>query len=181
MEITINRKTLGIAVTVLIIAGLAAWLFAFGGLSLITSYFTLATSSPPTSDPDAQAAALGVSALYTISTTDGVDAWLEHVCSVSTEVGCAFAGNVYEPAISKIAQIDVEAVAEAQPLQRMEGDGISSIWELTLTIDQPWEGIENPQTVYALVHLEDDRWLFERVLFQQEVQARYIDPERNNP
>ncbi len=175
MEITLNRKSLtAIAIPALIIAGFAAWLFALGGLPLILSAFAgQAPAASTTTDPDARAAALGISTLYTVSAAEGVDAWLERVCAISTEAGCEFTQTAYKPGFSRIMQGGVETAAYAQPIERMEGNGTYSVWKLSLTVDNPWAGLENPTIVYALVYQEGDAWLFGRVLFEQEVEARY--------
>lgn len=170
-EVQLSRKT------VVRIGALALSLAILGvGLACLRfrlpSLFQSAPTSPP---PDAQAAVAGVKAIYTLDYTEDAKTWQERVCAVSTAQGCAFFQSLLAPAMRKtVEQKQIRTGCEVQAVRLVEEDGQTRVWELTVTLDNPWPGVEATMPVYAAVEQQEDgSWLFQRILFTQEVEARY--------
>ncbi|GAP10197.1 hypothetical protein BECAL_01360 [Bellilinea caldifistulae] len=66
---------------------------AIAAVRFVLPMFNTARAEPePTAVPDGREAAIaGLTALFSTDVTTGYDAWLQSVCAISTENGCAFA------------------------------------------------------------------------------------------
>jgi hypothetical protein len=175
MEFSFNRKVIGWTIVALILSLALYWLFGMGGLERIKSLFLEVNPPAPKITEDGQAAALGVAAFYSLSASDGVEGWQSRVCAVSTQSGCEFAINFVAPAFAGLFQADpsLETTATAVPLELVEDGEDMRVWRVEVSLDNPWEGFENPQEVYALVVRDGDTWKYERILLSLEVEARY--------
>ena len=148
MELTLSRPLIRklAVITLILFAGAA---LAYIGYRALAPLFADAPSAA--NAPDAAAAVEGVSAFYTLSSTEGIEGWTGRVCAVSTEAGCTLTKSFLAASMNALLQKGVETTASAQPIKPVDGDETIRIWELTVTLDQPWAGFENPQTVYATV------------------------------
>ena len=145
---------------------------------------------PPTpevqSTPDdtlAQKAVLaGAQAFYTVDTQKGQQAWLDYLCSVSTQTGCIVYQNVIGPHLwSGFDQAQTVTTAKVTAQEKVDeqvaetrGDEPMQVWRLQIELSAPWPMQKNPQTVFsalALVIREQGEWKFERFLTDAELTA----------
>ena len=120
---------------------------------------------------DAQAAVLGISAIYTIDYQEPASAWLSRVCSVSTQAGCQFTSGYVAAMVQLDAQkYQIQTGCSVTPVEAVDtlADG-ARVWKLQVHLDHPWPGAAEAQDVYALVTRDENGpWKFERLLFSQE-------------
>jgi hypothetical protein len=130
--------------------------------------------------PDAQAAMAGVSAFYTIDYTETSDQWLQRLCStLATGQDCAVEKMLIAPRIYSLAQqYRIQTTSSVFPVRmvstRAGTDGSElRVWELQVTLSQPWPGEASPMSVYADVVMNpaNHAWSMRHILFEQEVQA----------
>ena len=182
-EISISRKIIRAIVWILIIAVILVG----AALALRTQPDLLAkmhdriqgngsASSSTQIAGDAQAAATGVEAIYTLDFGESSEQYQERVCKTMTTDGCKFFQTMLVPAIRMtVEQKQVKTGCTVSPVQMVQEDGKSRIWLVAMTLDHPWEGMVNPSQLYAEVVQTDGVWLLNRILFDQET-ARFKTP-----
>ena len=133
--------------------------------------------------PDAQAAMAGVSAFYTIDYSETSDQWLQRLCSfLATEQDCAVEKMLIAPQIHSMAQqYHIKTTSTVFPVRlviaKTGTDGSElRVWELQVTLNNPWPGTASPMSVYADVVMSpvNNTWSMRHILFEQEVQALQI-------
>ncbi len=122
--------------------------------------------------PDAQAAVDAATAFYTLDYTVNSDLWATRVCTHTTDAGCRAIRIFYAPAVSTmIVENQVQTTCTVVPIQLVSEKGNIRIWQVTVTINNPWPGLESPvQDAYVEVEKINGVWLMNRILFQQEVE-----------
>jgi hypothetical protein len=138
---------------------------------------TPATLTPtPSDDGLAKAAAAnGVTAFFSINETAGKQDWIDNLCRVSTESGCAFyrlgldkLWKQFEAAHTSISPTIL--YAEKTSLPKKEGN--TQVWKLSVGLSQALPGRGQKQDIaYALVVLEKGTWKFDRFLTPEEVKG----------
>jgi hypothetical protein len=137
---------------------------------------TLKQASQP---PDAQAAVKALTAFYTLDYTEPVAQWQAGVCALSTSDGCQLIQSLFAPTVRQVVEANqvktsctVQAVRMVEESTPQGHDGATHIWQMEVTLDNPWPG-ENPTTpVYVEVAQANGTWLLNRILFDQET-ARF--------
>jgi hypothetical protein len=139
-----------------------------------------ALSTTPDGDQPAQAAAVaGAQAFYSVDFKKGKQAWLDRLCAVSTNTGCAMDQNVFVPALwpqleaGKTATT-VQVAVQAKVLEQVNplGNVPQQVWRLGIQLSAPWPVQKQPITSFpalALVVRENGTWKFERFLTEDEV------------
>ena len=150
------------------------------------------TSAPPTQvleqekqagqdDSEAQNAAIaGAQAFYSVDYQKGQQAWLDQLCSVSTQTGCIVYQNVIGPNLwSSLEQAKTTTTVKVAVQEKVDeqvaetrGDAPTQVWRLQIELSGPWPVQKEPQTIFsalALVIREDDEWKFERFLTDEEL------------
>jgi hypothetical protein len=139
--------------------------------------FPARTSTPPTShlgtSSDAQAAANALIAFYTLDSTEDIEAWTARVCAASTEAGCRAVRDYFAPEIQgMVSKHQIQTGCEAEPVRLISDTGHKRVWQVHVTLDHPWDGLDLPsQDVYVELSQENGKWLMNRLLFEQEVQS----------
>lgn len=136
-----------------------------------------ATLTPmPAEDDLAKAASIdGVTAFFTIDEQAGKQAWIEGLCRVSTESGCAFyrlgldgLWKQFEAAHTSITPTILAGEKVALP----ESETGRQVWILSIELSKALPGrTEKSDVAYALVVLEKGEWKFDRFLTPDEVQG----------
>jgi hypothetical protein len=188
-EIMIPKKWV---VAVLVIIGLGAGLL--WGVPKVLERSPANASAPPTQvpaqeaqsdqeDSAAQKAAIaGAQAFYTVDFESGQQAWLDRLCSVSTQTGCIVYQNVIAPnlwsgleqaqTVTTVIIIVQEKVDEQ--IAKTRGNAPIQVWRLQIELSAPWPMQKEPQTIFSALSLvikEDGKWKFERFLTEEELGA----------
>jgi hypothetical protein len=127
--------------------------------------------------PDAQAAVDAATAFYTLDYTADPDLWATRVCAHTTEAGCRAIQGFFAPTVEVLVmENQVQTTCTVTPVHLVSEDGSIRVWQVTVTINNPWPGLENP-VQDAFVEVEDLNgiWLMNRILFQQEIND-YLTP-----
>ena len=127
-----------------------------------------------------KAATAGAQAFYTVDYQKGQQAWLDQLCSVSTQTGCIVYQNVIGPNLwSSIEQAQTTTTVKVTVQEKVDeqiadtrGDAPMQVWRLQIELSNPWPIQKEPQTVFsalALVIQEQGEWKFERFLTDDEL------------
>jgi hypothetical protein len=127
-----------------------------------------------------KAATAGAQAFYTVDYQKGQQAWLDQLCSVSTQTGCIVYQNVIGPNLwSSLEQAQTATTVKVTVQEKVDeqvaetrGDAPMQVWRLQIELSNPWPIQKEPQTVFsalALVIQEQGEWKFERFLTDEEL------------
>jgi len=143
-------------------------------LALCPVWFPSVPAPMPVLSPDEQAAVDAVTAFYTLDYTADPDLWAVQVCALSTEIGCQAVQEFFAPVIQTVVQDNrVQTGCVVTPIRLVTINENSRIWELQAVLDHPWSNLENTsEQVFVEVAEDDDTWLMNRILFEQE--AEYL-------
>ena len=127
--------------------------------------------------PDAQAAIDAATAFYTLDYTADPDLWATRVCAHTTEAGCRAIRDFFAPTVeAMVMENQVQTTCTVTPVHLVSEDGSIRVWQVTVTINNPWPGLENPvQDAFVEVEELNGIWLMNRILFQQEIND-YLTP-----
>ena len=140
----------------------------------------------------ADAAVVGIEAVFTLDHEESEADWLARICAVSTETGCDMVETFFAPSITAM-KVEAEAKTgiSADALRMVdsgeETDGVADeetvaysweVWEVAVTLDNPWSGAEQMNNLFVQVSNEEGAWKFARILFDDEAQ-RYAE-EKND-
>ena len=166
MQISFHPK----AKKVLIIVGAIAVL----GIAIFSAWPLL--HKPPFapaigSFPDTQAAVDAVTAFYTLDYTANPDLWATRVCALATETGCRSIHAFFAHSVQAMVQKNkVQTGCAVVPVRLVSNKSHLRIWQVNVTITDPWPGLEKPiQDAFVEVEEVNGVWLMNRILFQQEV------------
>lgn len=118
-----------------------------------------------------KAAVAGAEAYFTVNAATGFDAWLQHVCEVSTKAGCdltrtmAETNGMWKQAESQKTIRKVKAQALAMVDTAKDGM-LAAVWKVKLFEVSGDKSTE----LYVAVAKEDGAWKFERFLMKQEAE-----------
>jgi hypothetical protein len=186
-EITIPKKWV---VIVLVLIGLGAGVLwgvpkVLGGnqanASVLSSQAPAQDEQIGEDDNAAQKAAIaGAQAFYSVDYQKGQQAWLDQLCSVSTQTGCIVYQNVIGPNLwsafeqaqtATTVKVTVQEKVDEQ-IAETRGDAPMQVWRLQIELSNPCPMQKEPQTVFsalALVIQEQGEWKFERFLTDEEL------------
>lgn len=127
-----------------------------------------------------KAATAGAQAFYTVDFEKGQQAWLDRLCSVSTQTGCIVYQNVISPNLwSSLEQAQTTTTVKVtvqdkvdEQIAETRGNALMQVWRLQIDLSGPWPIQKEPQTVFsalALVIQEQGEWKFERFLTEEEL------------
>jgi len=185
-EIQISRQTINTAIFLIVVLALigAGFLIVRRDPALFSGVLARLegiTSTPIQiiQPPDAQAVVKALTAFYTLDYTESIDQWQAGVCALSTPNGCQLIQSLFAPTVRQVVEANqvktsctVQAVRMVEESTPQGHDGVTHIWQMEVTLDNPWPG-ENPtMTVYAEVAQANGTWLLNRILFDQEA-ARF--------
>ncbi|MDI6694258.1 MAG: hypothetical protein QME21_04370 [Anaerolineales bacterium] len=177
-------------VIVLLLIGLGAGVL--WGVPKVLGRNQANASAPPTQVPAQKAqtrqddsaaqkaATAGAQAFYTVDYQKGQQAWLDQLCSVSTQTGCIVYQNVIGPNLwSGLEQAQTATTVKVTVQEKVDeqvadtrGDAPMQVWRLQIELSAPWPVQKEPQTVFsalALVIQEQGAWKFERFLTDEEL------------
>lgn len=165
MQIQIHQKAKKVLVIILILS-----LIGIVFLALRPALFPRHETLETTPAPDAQAAVDAVTAFYTLDYTESPDVWAARVCAYATEDGCAIVRSYFAPAMQSLLQDNfIQTGCTALPVRLVEETGERRIWQVEATLDHPWMGLDaQTQMVFVEMVWEDNQWLLNRILFEQE-------------
>lgn len=172
MKIAIHPKAKKV---LLIIAAVA--IMAIATLAILPLLHKDSVAPAVAVSPDAQAAVDAATAFYTLDYSVDSDLWATRVCTHTTDAGCRAVRIFYAPAISAmVLDNQVVTTCTVLPIQLVSEKGNIRIWQVSVTIQNPWPELESPvQDAYVEVEKIDGIWLMNRILFQQEAD-QFISP-----
>lgn len=172
MKILFHPKAKKALIAIMIIVVL---IIAF--LSLHNWLFTQPEKTKTTLAPDAQAVVDAVTVFYTLDYTASPELWISNMCMLATDKGCNAIRSFYAPSVQTLVKnLQIHTGSIVQPLLLVEDDGDIHIWQVKVTLDHPWAGLDNPtQDVFIEVAYVHGKWLMNRILFQQESE-RFTTP-----
>lgn len=166
MQIKIHQKTKKVLVLILALT-LTAIIF----LALRPALFPEQQAAITTPVTDSQAAVDAVTAFYTLDYTESSESWAARVCIHATKEGCAIIRSYFTPAMQHLLQDNfIQTGCTVVPVRLVEDTGDMRVWQVEATIDHPWMGLDaQTQMVFVEMTQENDQWLMNRILFEQEV------------
>lgn len=188
-EIMIPKKWLG---AILVIVGLGTGILAVGPKVLgrsqaaespLPQQLSTPAQQPRQDDSGSQKAAVaGAQAFYSVDYRKGQQAWLNQLCTVSTQTGCVVYQNVIGPnlwpAFEQAQTITSVKVTAQEMLEERIADSRDNapmhIWRLQIELSDPWPVQREPQTVFSALSLvikESGEWKFERFLTEEELSS----------
>jgi hypothetical protein len=181
MKVTKRLVSTALAIVLVLIIAVAAG-FVLRGRTAAARQASGSLNSYALSAPvprDAQAAAAGVSAFYTIDYHEVADQWGSRLCKVlDSNADCQVAKTYLAPSVVATAQkYKIQTTCSAFPVRlvsdRMRNGQEFRIWEIEATISSPWPLMSSPSTVYAEVTLDpiSQKWAMTHILFNDEVHA----------
>ena len=179
-EIQVSHKTINSIILLIVVLALIGACFliiqrypgVFSGLLARLEGITpaLTQASQP---PEAQAAVKALTAFYTLDYTESVTQWQAQVCALSTPNGCQLIQSLFAPTVYQVVEANrVKTGSAVQAVRMVENDGVTRIWQMEVTLDNPWPGEKATTPVYAEVAQVNGKWLLNRILFDQEA-ARF--------
>ncbi len=164
-----NRKTY--LILIVIVLAIFAAVLSFPGVFHPGS--KAATPTFTEDDLARQAAILGATAFFTIDEQGSQQVWIENLCRVSTESGCAFhqlgldkLWKQFEAAHTSITP----TILQAEKVQLAKNSTGMQVWKVTIELSRALPGRSDKQdTAYALVMAEQGGWKFDRFLLPAEV------------
>ena len=122
--------------------------------------------------PDAQAAVDAASSFYTLDYAGNADLWEADVCAHATEAGCRAIHAFFAPSVEAMVQENqIQTGCHVIPIRLVFEDGNIHIWQVHITITDPWPALQDPeQDAFIEVEEVDGTWLMSRILFQQEAE-----------
>jgi hypothetical protein len=172
MKIVFHPEARKILIAILVTAGLAI-IF----LSLRSAIFPHPSASETGLARDAQAAVNAVTAFYTLDYTASPELWISNVCLYATAKGCNAIRSFFAPSIQRQKEFfHIQTGCSVQPIRLVEDDGDIRTWQVSVTLDHPWVGLDaSTQDVYVEVAKVQSGWLMNRILFKQEIE-RFATP-----
>ena len=182
-EIQVSRQTINTVIFLLVVLALigAGFLIVRRDPALLSGMLARLEGITPTpsqvsQSPDAQAAVKALTAFYTLDYTEPEAKWQARVCTLSTPNGCQLIQSLFAPTVRQVVETNrVKTGCIAQAVRMVENDGATHIWQLEVTLDNPWPGEKATTPVYAEVAQVNGTWLLNRILFDQEA-ARFQTP-----
>ena len=167
MNIVIHPKARKALIIILILSVFSIVLLSLH--SVIFPHPVVTESSPA---PDAQAAVNAASAFYTLDYTVSPELWISNVCALSTNEGCDAIRGFFAPAVQdRVQSLQIQTGCTVQPIRLVEDEGDIRTWQVSVTLDHPWSGLEKAtQDVFVEVANNHGVWLMNRILFVQEVE-----------
>ncbi len=122
-----------------------------------------------------------VAAFYAPNVDAGYDAWLSQVCAGMSENGCGLLDKMYGEAVWKAFADSGARFTQSQTMILEDIEVLNNdhhIWKLgatVMSVDQHGEEKTNQLQTYAQVSFnkENETWILERILFDQEIKERY--------
>ncbi len=104
--------------------------------------------------------------------------------------GCAMVETFFAPSLSALKlEAEAKTGSTAEALRMVdsgdETDGVADeetviysweVWEVAVTLDNPWSGAEQMNHLFVQVSNEEGEWKFVRILFDEEAQ-RYAEEQ----
>ncbi len=184
MEINLTSETLkkwgAIILIILVLVGGIYYLSASGVLDKLFGKSPLPEEN--IESLGALVAVLGVEAVFTLDYEEPASVWLERICAISTESGCQVTESFLMKSIESILTTkEPRTTCSAEYVGRVdfgeESDGVGEeeeiiyqweVWEVNLSLDNPWKGAKAEDTLFVQVSNEEGEWKFNRILFDQE-------------
>jgi hypothetical protein len=92
---------------------------------------------------------------------------------LSTPNGCQLIQSLFAPTVYQVVSANqVKTGCTVQAVRMVESNGATRIWQLQVTLINPWPGEKATTPVYAEVDQANGTWLLNRILFDQEA-ARF--------
>jgi hypothetical protein len=167
MQIVLNPKVKKVLIAILILV-----LVAIVFLVLRPALLAEPAVSANQQTPDALAAVDAVTAFYTLDSAESSELWAARVCAYASEQGCAIVRTYFAPTIQILLQENsIQTGCTVLPVRMAAEDGDKRIWQLSVTLDHPWENLDTQtQTVFVEMAQGSGQWLMNRILFEQEAE-----------
>lgn len=188
-EIVISKRTFIIILLIIALGVLAIWWapkllgnLEYGAVEP-QAVIPMPQALSSNGDSQAQAAALaGAQAFYSVDYQAGYQAWLDRLCSLSTETGCIVYQNVIGPnfwvEIEQAKTVMTATVTAEEKVREQiavsRGNAPMQVWRIQVELSSPLPQQKDPQTKFpalALVIQEKGEWKFERFLSEEEALA----------
>ncbi|PKO16648.1 MAG: hypothetical protein CVU39_07440 [Chloroflexi bacterium HGW-Chloroflexi-10] len=167
-EIPISRKSLVVLTGIVLVTVLGIWLID----SLVIHPSTVKPTPAIEEDAASLAVITGVEAFFDINYQEGKSAWLEGVCAVSSEGGCAYLASGADLLWKRFEDFQTVTRGTAVLEEQIRSGETEQVWRVSVTLSQPLPGSEKTQDeAYVLVVRVGETWLFDRFLLTEEIEA----------
>lgn len=185
MDITLSRTKIkqfslvALSLITLVGIGLAAWSNGTLDRFLVAEHqeLTVAPGSLLTT----------IENIYTPDLSGGQEAWYTQVCEGMSEQGCELFKGMFGATIWGALESGTIAPIEAQVVLLEEVEILEDgrqVWKIGFTVldlsdVRPTQDVPEPREITGEIYIEvsydqgTNRWLMDRILFDQEVEARY--------
>jgi hypothetical protein len=169
MHLNLKTVLLPLVIVIVILVGFVSFPDLFHPAS------SAATPTPAEDELANKAAIDGVTAFFTIDEQSGKQTWIDGLCRVSTESGCAFyrlgldrLWKQFEAAHTSITPTILTGEKVALP----ESETGRQVWKFSIELSKVLPGrTEKSDVAYALVVLKNGEWKFDRFLTPDEAQG----------
>jgi len=167
-DFTISKKSLLVLFSLIGLIVVAVFAFQNAG-----TFFPQPTPTVSPEEHEASAAVVaGVEAFFQVDYREGMDAWLERFCSVSSDAGCQFAKAGARGLWKRYEAVQTVTSAKATPLALIRETSNEQIWQVAIQLSKPLPGSEKTEEeAYAIAVQENGAWKFDRFLMEQEIEA----------
>jgi hypothetical protein len=176
MNITISQKKItNIIITIALILLIGAGGYYAWTNSLLERFL------PKQEIRGMETALNAVSAFYAPNMDNGYDAWLTQVCAGMSEDGCGLLRNMYGEVVWEAFVNSGARFIQSQAMILEDVETLNNnhhIWKLGVTVilvDPQGQQKTNQLQTYVQVSFnkENEAWILERILFDQEIKERY--------
>ncbi len=167
-DFTISKKSLLVLFSLIGLIVVAVFAFQNAG-----TFFPQPTPTVSPEEHKASAAVVaGVEAFFQVDYREGMDAWLERFCSVSSDAGCQYAKAGAKGLWKRYEAVQTVTSAKATPLALIRETSEEQIWQVSIQLSKPLPGSEKTEEeAYAIAVQENGAWKFDRFLMEQEIDA----------
>ena len=167
-EITFSKRNTFLILLTILLTG--------AGILLIGRFAPQTVALEPTRSPDEvaaeQAVIEGTQAFFQIQSEAGIDAWLDHFCSLSTESGCAFIQIGADRLWNKYTDAKTSIQANVKVVEQVSATATEQVWKVDVSLSEPLPGSNKTQEeAYVLAVKTDAGWKFDRFLLEPEIRA----------
>ena len=113
-----------------------------------------------------------VEQVFQVNYQEGIEAWLERICEVSTPAGCELFSAGADRMWEKYVDAKSVVTAASQAVEKVADNGSEQVWQMTITLSSPLPGSNKTQdTAYVVLAKTENGWKFDRFLMEAEINA----------
>jgi hypothetical protein len=170
----------GLIVSILVIFLVAAVLIllnleGFPGLSA-------SNSSSQEDAAAAEVATYAVESIFNVDYREGIEAWLERICEVSSKAGCDLLASGSDAMWEKYLKEKTVVGAARYGMEKLSDRGEEQVWKMEITLSAPFPGSNKTEdSAYVLLVKQGKTWKFDRFLLPGEIHALHSSKISSTP